>query len=140
MTGYPNKLINQLPGHIPSPEKYLSLKKQYNMPITWGDFEKVEIRAGTIIEAEDFPLARKPSYKLKIDFGPLGIKNSSAQITTFYKKEDLINRQVIAVVNFPVKQIANFFSECLVLGVYTSGNEVVLLNPERAVENGARIG
>ena len=84
--------------------------------ITWQDFEKIDMRSGTIINVSDFPEARKPSYKLEIDFGPLGIKKSSAQITDLYKKEDLIGKQILAVVNFPKKQIANFFSECLVLG------------------------
>lgn len=110
------------------------------MPITWEDFEKVDIRVGTVLSAEDFPSARKPSYKLTIDFGPEGIKKSSAQITHFYKKEDLPGKQVIAVINFPPKQIANFFSECLVLGVYTPEKEVVLLSPLQKVENGAKIG
>ncbi len=99
------------------------------MPISWDDFEKVDIRAGTITEVTDFPKAKNPSYQLKIDFGLLGIKNSSAQITHFYNKEDLVGKQVIAVVNFPPKQIANFFSECLVLGVYTDEKYVVLLSP-----------
>ena len=108
--------------------------------ISWDDFEKIDIRVGTIAEVSDFPKAKKPSYQLKIDFGELGFKNSSAQITTLYNKEELIGKQVIAVVNFPRKQIANFFSECLVLGVYTADKEVVLLSPERRVENGWRIG
>jgi tRNA-binding protein len=110
------------------------------MPISWEDFEKIDIRVGTILEVEDFPNARNPSYKLTIDFGPEGIKKSSAQITHFYNKEELPGMQVIAVVNFPVKQIANFFSECLVLGVYTPDKEVVLLSPLQKVENGAKIG
>ena len=108
--------------------------------ITWDDFEKIDIRAGTILEVNDFPNARKPSYQLSIDFGELGIKRSSAQITTLYKKDELIGRQVIAVVNFPPKQIANFFSECLVLGVYNENNEVVLLTPSLMVHNGGKIG
>ena len=109
--------------------------------ISWEDFEKIDIRCGTIIEIKDFPRARKPSYQLWIDFGTeLGIKKSSAQITQYYKKEDLINKQVIAVLNFPPKQIAGFFSECLVLGVYDENNHVILLQPERAVKNGQRIG
>ncbi len=108
--------------------------------ITWSDFEKIDIRVGTIIAAEDFPEARKPSYKLMIDFGDEGIKKSSAQITSFYLKENLTGTQVIAIINFPVKQIANFFSECLVLGVYSSTNEVVLLSPLQKVDNGAKIG
>lgn len=110
------------------------------MEINWQDFEKIDIRVGTVLEAEDFENARKPSYKLKIDFGDLGIKRSSAQITKHYFKEELIGRQLIAVVNFPVKQIANFFSECLVLGIYDEYNEVVLLQPERKVKNGSKIG
>ena len=108
--------------------------------ITWEDFEKVEIRVGTIINASDFPAARKPAYQLTIDFGKMGIKKSSAQITNLYSKEELINKQVIAVVNFPVKQVANFFSECLVLGVYNENNEVVLLQPTKPVANGCRVG
>ena len=108
--------------------------------ITWEDFEKVEMMVGTIIEATDFPEARNPAYKLKIDFGSHGVKKSSAQITKLYRKEGLIGRQVIAVVNFPPKQIANFVSECLVLGVVGDDKEIVLLQPERKVENGLRIG
>jgi len=110
------------------------------MPISWDDFEKVDMRAGTIIEVTDFPKARKPAYKLKVDFGELGIKNSSAQITKFYTKEDLLNRKVIAVVNFPPKQIADFISECLVLGVYDENNDVILLAPERSITNGMKVG
>jgi tRNA-binding protein len=110
------------------------------MTITWDDFEKLDIRVGTIAEVTDFPKARKPSYQIKIDFGVAGIKYSSAQITELYTKEELIGKQVVAIVNFPPKQIANFFSECLILGVYTSNKEVVLLQPERKVENGWRIG
>jgi tRNA-binding protein len=110
------------------------------MAISWSDFEKVDIRAGTILEASTFPEARKPAYKLKIDFGPMGIKKSSAQITTFYTPEMLIGKQVIAVVNFPPKQIGPFVSECLVLGVYTENKEVVLLSPLQPVDNGGKIG
>ena len=109
--------------------------------ITWDDFEKLEIRVGQVIEVNDFPKARKPAYKLLIDFGDeLGIKNSSAQITQHYTKEDLLNKQVIAVVNFPPKQIAGFISECLVLGIYDENNDVILLKPERPVKNGQKIG
>lgn len=108
--------------------------------INWQDFEKVDIRCGTIIEVNDFPNAKKPAYQLTIDFGELGLKRSSAQITHHYTKEVLLNKQVVAVVNFPVKQIANFFSECLVLGVYDATNNVVLLQPERKVGNGLKIG
>ena len=110
------------------------------MDISWDDFEKVDMRAGTIVEVNDFPKARKPAYKLKIDFGEIGIKNSSAQITAFYTKEDLLNRKVIAVVNFPPKQIADFISECLVLGVYDENKNVILLQPERTVTNGMKVG
>ena len=108
--------------------------------ISWEDFEKIDIRTGTILEVNDFPGARKPAYQLSIDFGELGIKRSSAQIKTLYTKESLIGKQVIAVVNFPVKQIANFFSECLVLGVYNENNDVVLLQPTMEVKNGSKIG
>ncbi len=108
--------------------------------ISWEDFEKINIRTGTIVEINDFPKVRKPAYQLKIDFGELGIKQSSAQITYHYKKEDLLGQQVIAVVNFPSKQIADFYSECLVLGVYDENNHVILLQPERKVTNGSKIG
>jgi len=108
--------------------------------ISWNDFEKVDIRVGTIVEVNDFPKARKPAFRLLIDFGELGVKRSSAQITSFYTKETLLNRQVIAVVNFPPKQIADFMSECLVLGVYTAEKDVVLLQPDRSVTNGWKIG
>lgn len=108
--------------------------------ITWNDFEKIEMLVGTIIDATDFTNAKKPAYQLTIDFGDAGIKRSSAQITALYQKENLIGKQVIAVVNFPVKQIANFFSECLVLGVYNENNDVVLLQPSLAVKNGCKIG
>ena len=109
--------------------------------INWNDFEKVDMRVGTIIEVNDFPAARKPSYKFKIDFGSLGVKKSSAQITSLYKhKDDLLNRQVIAVVNFPPKQIADFMSEVLILGVLMDKKgEVVLLQPERKVPNGLKV-
>ena len=110
------------------------------MTISWDDFEKVDIRAGTILEASVFPEARKPAYKLLIDFGPEGTRKSSAQITRFYTPEELVGRQVIAVINFPPKQIGPFISECLVLGVYTADRDVVLLSPLQPVENGGRIG
>jgi tRNA-binding protein len=108
--------------------------------LTWQDFEKIDIRTGTIVEANDFPKARKPAYRLRIDFGAMGIKASSAQITTHYTKEQLIGQQVIAVVNFPPKQIGNFYSECLVLGVYDDNNNVVLLHPQKQVTNGNKVG
>lgn len=109
--------------------------------ISWADFEKVDIRVGTILEVNEFPKARRPAYKLLIDFGTeLGLRRSSAQITAHYKPEMLVNRQVIAVVNFPPKQIADFMSECLVLGVYDENNDVVLLMPDKKLGNGLKIG
>ena len=107
--------------------------------LSWKEFEKVEMRVGTIIEVNDFPKARNPAYKIKIDFGEFGIKNSSAQITNLYKKEDILGKQVIAVVNFPPKQIANFISECLVLGALGNDKNVTLINPSLRVENGSLI-
>jgi len=109
--------------------------------ITWSDFDKIDMRVGTIIEVNDFAKARKPSFQMLIDFGPeIGMKRSSAQITVHYKKEELVNRQVIAVVNFPPKQIADFISECLVLGIYDEKNDVVLLKPDKPLSNGLKIG
>ena len=108
--------------------------------ISWADFEKIDIRTVTIIKVDDFPAARKPSYQLQIDFGILGIKKSSAQITELYQKEDLIGKQIIAVVNFPKKQIANFISECLILGIYGDQGEVTLLTSTIVVKNGLEIG
>ena len=106
--------------------------------ISFEDFNKVDLRIGTIIEVHDFPEARQPAYKLTIDFGELGIKKSSAQITTLYKKEDLLQRQIVAVVNFPKKQIGKFMSECLVLGAVKE-NDVILLNPDNKVKNGTPV-
>ena len=109
--------------------------------ITWSDFEKIDIRVGTIISATDFEKARNPSYQLEIDFGDLGIRRSAAQITALYKKEELVGKQIMAVVNFPKKQIANFFSECLVMGVYGENkSEVTLLSPSLPVKNGLVVG
>lgn len=108
--------------------------------INWADFEKLDIRVGTILEAKPFPSAKKPAYQLIIDFGPLGKKQSSAQITFHYRLPALIGKQIIAVVNFPPKQIANFFSECLVLGVYDNEQEVVLLSVDKKMNNGDKIG
>jgi tRNA-binding protein len=110
------------------------------MSISWDDFEKIDMRTGTITEVKDFPKAKKSAYQLSIDFGEMGIKKSSAQITNLYTKEELVGKQVIAVINFPPKKIADFLSECLVLGVYTDKKEVVLLAPDKKVENGWRIG
>ena len=106
--------------------------------ITFEDFTKVDLRVGTIIEVKDFPEARQPAYQLTIDFGELGIKKSSAQITTLYTKEELLNRQIVATVNFPKKQIANFMSECLVMGA-VNGKDVILLKPEQKVKNGSTV-
>lgn len=109
--------------------------------ISWNDFEKINIRTGTIIKAEAFPKAKKPAYQLLIDFGKeLGVKRSSAQITAYYSIENLINKQVVAVVNFPPKRIADFVSECLILGVYDEHNNVVLLQPDKPMTNGLKIG
>ena len=106
---------------------------------TFEEFMDLDIRVGRVTNAEDFPKARKPAYKLTIDFGPLGVKRSSAQITELYKKEDLVGKEVVAVMNFPPKQVADFVSEVLVLGVYTE-NGVVLLQPDREVPLGCKIG
>tara|TARA_Y100000780_G_C13565743_1_gene370844 strand:+ start:415 stop:750 length:336 start_codon:yes stop_codon:yes gene_type:complete len=105
---------------------------------TFEDFTKVDLRIGTIIEINDFPKANRPAYQLTIDFGDLGIKKSSAQITTQYQKEDLLHRQIVAVVNFPKKQIANFMSECLVVGAVKE-KDVFLLYPESKVKNGSTV-
>ena len=107
--------------------------------INWGDFEKVELRVGTIVEVEDFPEARKPAYKLTIDFGEFGLKKSSAQITTLYKKEDLIGRQIVGVINFPPKQIGPFVSECLTTGFADENGNVVLTAVEHKVPNGSKM-
>ncbi|WP_338874552.1 tRNA-binding protein [Spirosoma sp. SC4-14] len=111
-----------------------------NEPLSWADFEKVEIRTGTILSAEPFPQARKPAYKLIIDFGNFGTRRTSAQITKLYRPDELVGKQVVAVVNFPPKQIATFISECLVLGAVAADGTVTLLQPERSTENGLRIG
>ncbi|MGO4920736.1 tRNA-binding protein [Maribacter spongiicola] len=108
-------------------------------PITWQDFSKIDMRVGTIIEALDFPEARNPSYKLHVDFGEeIGVRKTSAQITEKYNKEELIGLQVTAVINFPKKQIANFMSECLILGA-VDNSSVVLLQPQMKVPNGLKI-
>jgi tRNA-binding protein len=111
------------------------------MIISWTDFEKIDMRVGTIISIDDFPAAKKPAYQMLIDFGdPVGTLSSSAQITFHYKKDELLNRQVVAVINFPPRRIAGFISECLVLGIYDENNHVILLRPERPVKNGLKIG
>jgi len=110
------------------------------MTISFDDFMKVDIRVGTVIEAVEFPEARKPAYKLRIDFGDeIGIKRSSAQITVHYRPEELIGRQVAGVVNFPPRQIGPFMSETLTLGFADENGDIVLLEPERAVPNGSRM-
>lgn len=106
--------------------------------VSFEDFTKVDLRVGTIIDVVDFPKARKPAYQLTIDFGTFGVKKSSAQITERYKKEELLQKQIVAVLNFPKKQIANFMSECLVIGAVL-GKDVVLLHPEQRVENGTSV-
>lgn len=109
--------------------------------ISWQEFERVELRVGTIVAVDDFPEARKPAYKLRVDFGPeIGVKQSSAQITALYQKEDLIGRQVIGVINFPSKQIGPVRSECLVTGFYREDGAVVLAVPDQPVPNGAKLG
>ena len=107
--------------------------------ISWNEFEKIELRVGTIISAEDFPEARKPAYKLTIDFGEFGVKKSSAQITKHYRKEDLVGKQVVGVINFPPKQIGPFLSECLTTGFADENGDVVLAMPGKRVPNGAKI-
>jgi tRNA-binding protein len=111
------------------------------MELTWTEFEKVEMRVGTILEVTDFPAARKPAYQLTIDVGSeIGILKSSAQITKRYTKEILIGRQIICVINFPKKQIGKFMSECLVLGAMGIEGDVILIAPDFKIENGLRIG
>lgn len=114
--------------------------KESSNHLSWSDFSKVDMRVGTIIEATVFKEARNPAYKIVIDFGDLGTRKTSAQITKLYDPETLIGQQVIAVVNFPPKQIANMQSECLILGTLGEAHTVTLLQPERKVENGLRIG
>jgi tRNA-binding protein len=110
------------------------------MGLTWAEFEKVDMRVGVVVDAKDFPEARRPAYRLWVDFGPLGVKRSSVQITAHYRPEELVGRSVIAVVNFPPKQIGPFVSEVLVLGAYDDAGQVILLQPDRAVAPGAKIG
>ena len=116
------------------------MEEAQEQPLCWSDFMKVEMRVGTIISAEEFKEARNPAYKMLVDFGAFGVKKTSAQITKLYDAESLVGRQIVAVVNFPPKQIANIMSECLVLGGIGNDKEIILLQPERQVENGTRIG
>ncbi|WP_323036269.1 tRNA-binding protein [Pararhodobacter sp.] len=110
------------------------------MTISFDDFLKVDIRVGTVTAVEDFPEARKPAWKLTVDFGPeIGVKRSSAQITTHYRAKDLLGRQVLGVVNFPPRQIGPFMSEVLILGLHDAGEAVVVIGPERKVPNGQRM-
>ncbi len=108
--------------------------------LSWEEFERVDMRVGVVVDAEEFPEARRPAYRLSIDFGPLGVKRSSAQITHRYAPRDLVGRRVVAVVNFPPKRIGPFVSEVLVLGAYGDGGEVILLRPDFDVAPGSRIG
>jgi len=109
--------------------------------ITWNDFEKVELRVGTIVEVEDFPEAKMPAFKIKVDFGSeIGVKKSSARITDLYSKEDLLNRKIIGVINFPPKQIGPFVSEFLCSGFYREDGSVVLAVPDKDVPNGSKLG
>jgi len=107
--------------------------------ISWDDFERVELRVGTVLEVEEFPEAHSPAYKLKVDFGEAGIRKSSAQITKLYERDELVGKQVIGVLNFPRKQIGRFFSEVLITGFADENGAIVLAVPERSVPNGARL-
>ena len=109
------------------------------MQVSWADFEKVDIRVGTVLNASLFKGVRNPSYQLEIDFGEIGVLKSSAQLTSLYEAEELLGKQILAVVNFPKKQIATMMSECLVLGLVGEGKDVVLINPDRKVANGLRL-
>lgn len=108
--------------------------------INWNDFQKIDMRIGTVISAENFKEAKKPAYKLIVDFGEFGKRKTSAQITKRYKLENLIGKQVVAVINFPPKQIANIMSECLILGAVGNDNDIILIQPENTIENGLKIG
>jgi tRNA-binding protein len=108
--------------------------------LTWEEFEKVDMRVGVVVDAKEFPQARRPAYRLWIDFGPLGVMRSSAQITAYYRLDELVGRRVIAVVNFPPKRIGPFVSEVLVMGAYDEAGEVILLQPDRSVTPGSKIG
>lgn len=110
------------------------------MAITWADFERIDMRVGVVVDAREFPEARRPAYQLRVDLGPLGVRTSSARITDRYTPAELIGRQVVAVVNFPPRRIGPFVSEVLVMGAYSETGEVVLLRPDTEVAPGARIG
>ncbi|WP_431128166.1 tRNA-binding protein [Flagellimonas flava] len=116
------------------------ISKEHNTIIQWNDFVKIEMRIGTVITCEVFKEARKPAYKMIVDFGDFGFRKTSAQITDLYRPENVIGKQVVAVMNFPPKQIANFISECLILGGVGENNEVTLIQPEREIQNGTKIG
>ena len=107
--------------------------------ITWAQFESVELRAGTIVEVNDFPEARSPAYQIHVDFGELGVRKSSAQVTEHYTKEELLGKQILAVVNFPPKQIGPFMSECLITGLPDEEGKVVLISPDKTVPNGVKL-
>jgi len=118
-----------------------TIEQMEHLDLKWEEFERIEMRVGTILNAYDFPEARKPAYQLTVDFGnDIGIRKTSAQITKRYQKHELIGKQIIAVVNFPPKQIGKFRSECLILGSVADDNDIVLLAPDISVENGLRIG
>ncbi len=120
---------------------FLGLMRNNMNKISWSDFEKIELIAGTVVDVQPFPEARKPAYKLVIDFGPeIGQRQSSAQITTHYEAQELIGKQIIGVVNLPKKQIGPFMSECLVTGCYREDESVILVSPTHEVPNGARLG
>lgn len=118
---------------------HMESKENQQILIQFSDFLKVDIRAGTIVKVEEYPEARKPAYKLEIDFGPLGKKRSSAQITNHYSKEELIGKQIIAVLNFPPKQIGKFVSEVLTLGLPDENGSVILTEPSKKVPNGSKL-
>lgn len=116
------------------------MQENKELDITWNDFTKVEMRVGTILSAEVFKEVRNPAYKLVVDFGEYGTRKTSAQITNLYQPEELVGKQVVAVINFPPKQIATMMSECLIMGAVGDNKDVTLISPDLKVENGTRIG